>query len=59
MEARSRFASRERRLRSDAPRKRLRSRIDFGGLNRIPGMLAELLENSAGPVSEAVTRAVS
>jgi len=36
-----------------------RSRIDFGGLNRIPVMLAELLENSAGPVSEAVTRAVS
>ena len=36
-----------------------RSRIDFGGLNRIPGMLAELLENSADPVSRAVTGAVS
>jgi predicted glycosyltransferase len=35
-----------------------RSRIDFGGLNRIPGLLAELMEDSAGPVPQAVAAAV-
>ena len=36
-----------------------RGRIDFCGLDRIPGLLAELLEGFASPVSRAVPATVS
>jgi len=35
-----------------------RSRVDFGGLNRIPDLLAELLDASPSPVAQAVPVAV-
>jgi len=35
-----------------------RSRVDFGGLNRIPDLLAELLGASPSPVAQAVPVAV-
>jgi len=35
-----------------------RSRVDFGGLNRIPDLLAELLGVSPSPVAQAVPVAV-
>ncbi len=35
-----------------------RSRVDFGGLNRIPDLLAELLGASPSPVAKAVPVAV-
>ena len=35
-----------------------RSRIDFGGLNRIPGLLAELMADAARPAPQAVAAGV-
>src|SRR5207245_10764269 len=36
-----------------------RSRVDFGGLSRIPDLLAELLGASPSPVAQAVPAAVA